>query len=78
MNISGMVQLCSRCMEKHSHLAKSETPPSSIEDGKITSADGGKFQKNYDSDNIRFKVKVQFFLENFPIYRIILRDLLEF
>lgn len=44
-------------MEKHSHLAKTETPPSSIEDGKLPTGDGSKFGKNYDSDNnIRFKV----------------------
>lgn len=54
---AGMVQLCSRCMEKHSHLAKTETPPSSIEDGKTPSSDGNnKLHKNYDADNIRFKV----------------------
>lgn len=49
-----MVQLCSSCYEKHSHLAESSTSVASV-DGRFTPSDN-KSQANSESSNVRFKV----------------------
>lgn len=51
-----MVQLCSSCNEKHSHLAEGGTAAASSSiDGRFTPSDN-KSQANSESSNVRFKV----------------------
>lgn len=56
--LKGMVQLCSSCNEKHSHLAEGGTAAASTSiDGRFTPSDN-KSQANSESSNVRFKVNV--------------------
>ncbi|KAJ6645282.1 Histone-lysine N-methyltransferase, H3 lysine-9 specific, partial [Pseudolycoriella hygida] len=51
----GMVQLCSSCNEKHSHLAEGgSTAANTSIDGRFTPSDN-KSQANSESSNVRFK-----------------------
>lgn len=55
-SLLGMVQLCSSCNEKHSHLAEGGTAAANTSiDGRFTPSDN-KSQANSESSNVRFKV----------------------
>lgn len=55
-----MVQLCSTCNEKHSHLAEGGTAAASTSiDGRFTPSDN-KSQANSECSNVRFKVTQPF------------------
>lgn len=59
-----MVQICSSCNEKHAHMAEGSTAATTF-DGRYTPSDN-KSQTNSESSNVRFKVKIFFFI--FIIY----------